>query len=130
MKKLSVILIILSLFAVPAFAAHSCGQADTEHIRCELKELKADISFLNLFNALYMTESQMEALLVDINQADWPELAQLPGVGKTLAQRIIRARTDQGPFRNRQQLLDVPGIGPSTLARIEPYLSPFPTGDD
>ena len=26
---------------------------------------------------------------VDINAADWPELAELPGVGETLARRIV-----------------------------------------
>jgi competence protein ComEA len=26
---------------------------------------------------------------VDINQAPWPELAQLPGIGETMARRIV-----------------------------------------
>jgi competence protein ComEA len=68
--------------------------------------------------------------LVDINEADWPELAQLPGVGETLARRIIKARAAHGPFRTRQQLLDVPGIGPTTLTRIEPFLGPLSAGAD
>jgi competence protein ComEA len=64
--------------------------------------------------------------LVDINRANWPEFAQLPGVGETLAKRIVKARSEHGPFRDQRQLLDIPGIGPSTLARMEPYLMPLP----
>src|SRR5262245_15014827 len=30
--------------------------------------------------------------LVDINKADWPELAELPEVGETLARRIVDSR--------------------------------------
>src|SRR6476619_954431 len=30
--------------------------------------------------------------LVDINKADWPELAELPDIGETLAQRIVDSR--------------------------------------
>ena len=35
---------------------------------------------------------------VDINTASWPELVQLPGVGRTLAERIVESRQRQGPF--------------------------------
>jgi competence protein ComEA len=60
--------------------------------------------------------------LVDINHADWPEIAQLPGVGETLARRIIDWRNRNGRFPNHEALLDVDGIGPATLERIKPYL--------
>lgn len=62
---------------------------------------------------------------VDINQAGWPELALLPGVGETLARRIVESRDAAGPFRAPGDLLRVPGIGPSKLEEIAPYLLPF-----
>src|SRR3954463_12306631 len=37
---------------------------------------------------------------VDINKAEWPELAELPDVGETMARRIVESRTVQGPFRD------------------------------
>jgi competence protein ComEA len=61
---------------------------------------------------------------VDINQADWPEIAQLPGVGETLARRIVDWRTRKGRFTNHEALLDVDGIGPAKLQQIKPYLKP------
>jgi competence protein ComEA len=64
--------------------------------------------------------------LVDVNQADWPELAQLPGIGQTLAQRIVAAREERGPFLDHADLRRVRGIGPKTLEKISPYLRPIP----
>ncbi len=59
---------------------------------------------------------------VDVNAADWPEFAQLPGVGETLARRIVEYRASHGPFLSADELLHVPGIGRTTLERITPFL--------
>jgi competence protein ComEA len=64
--------------------------------------------------------------VVDINSAEWPELAQLPSIGPTLAQRIVDSRLQDGPYQSHEDLLRVPGIGPVTLARMKPYLLPVP----
>jgi competence protein ComEA len=63
---------------------------------------------------------------VDINRAEWPELAQLPGIGETLARRIVESRRRDGPFFDHQDLNRVQGIGPKTLEEIRPYLLPLP----
>lgn len=59
---------------------------------------------------------------VDINEAALDELAQLPGLGPTIAARIIAHRDTHGPFLSPESLLDVPGIGEATLAAIRPHL--------
>ena len=59
---------------------------------------------------------------IDVNQADWPELMQLPKIGQTLAKRIVRERTLNGPFSHLEDLDRIEGIGPNTLERISPYL--------
>ncbi|HEY1783980.1 MAG TPA: helix-hairpin-helix domain-containing protein [Pirellulales bacterium] len=69
--------------------------------------------------------AQTAQFLVDINQADWPELTALPGVGETLAKRIVAVRRDRGPFADHNELGRVPGIGPRTLERVRPYLLPM-----
>jgi len=66
------------------------------------------------------------AFTVDINEADWPELTVLPGIGETLAKRIVENRQQNGPFRDFDDLRRVPGIGPRTLDRLTPYLRPIP----
>jgi competence protein ComEA len=55
---------------------------------------------------------------VDVNRADWPELIQLPGIGPTLAQRLIDEREQNGAFRELDDLSRVGGIGPRTLERL------------
>ncbi|MFH7319427.1 ComEA family DNA-binding protein [Desulfurivibrio sp. D14AmB] len=61
---------------------------------------------------------------ISLNQADLQTLTFLPGIGPTLAGRIIEHRQLHGPFLNSEQLLAVPGIGPKTLARLRPLVSP------
>ena len=63
---------------------------------------------------------------VDINRADWPELMQLPGIGPTLAKRIVESRLAAGPFADHDDLRRVRGIGPKTMEQIRPYLRPMP----
>lgn len=64
--------------------------------------------------------------VVDINQADAAELAQIPGVGEKLAARIVAYRNTHGPFRAHDELRRVPGIGQKTLQSMQPYLRPLP----
>ncbi|MBW3595805.1 MAG: helix-hairpin-helix domain-containing protein [Planctomycetes bacterium] len=67
--------------------------------------------------------------LVDVNSAPWTELSLLPGVGETLAKRIVESRAADGPFREHDDVLRVRGIGPKTLERMRPYLTPMPDFD-
>lgn len=55
---------------------------------------------------------------VNINSANVEQLAQqLSGIGKKKAEAIIAYREQFGPFTDVEQLLEVPGIGPSFLER-------------
>ncbi len=72
------------------------------------------------------TEPLTASFEVDINTAHWPELAQLPNIGETLARRIVELREDEGLFIDHSDLMRVRGIGPRTLQTIRPYLMPMP----
>lgn len=67
---------------------------------------------------------------VDVNSAEWPELAQLPDIGEVLARRIVKSREQVGPYIDHSDLRRVRGIGPLTLERIGPYLLPLPDGSE
>ncbi len=60
--------------------------------------------------------------LIDPNRDLDVELARLPGVGPTLAARIVANRESEGAFRRSSDLLRVSGIGPATLERMRPHL--------
>ena len=66
---------------------------------------------------------------VDVNTAGIEELAQLPGLGPSTAQRIVLHRTTRGPFTSIDGLLDVPGIGPATLEQLRRHVRPIGTGE-
>ena len=61
--------------------------------------------------------------LVSINVASASELEGLPGVGPVLAQRIVDHRSRFGPFREVEDLLDVPGIGEAKLAALRDFVA-------
>ncbi|SPT52533.1 ComE operon protein 1 [Actinomyces bovis] len=52
---------------------------------------------------------------VNVNTADATALEALPGIGPTLAKRIVAYRKEHGPFAAVDDLTDVPGIGPAVL---------------
>ena len=56
--------------------------------------------------------------VVDVNTADRYELARLPGIGPTLAERIIAERERNGPFANLLDFQRVRGIGPKKAAML------------
>lgn len=58
------------------------------------------------------------ASLVNVNVAGVDELMTLPGIGGGKAKAIVDYRANHGPYHTREDLLYVPGIGPSTLANI------------
>jgi competence protein ComEA len=60
---------------------------------------------------------------LNINTATAAELEQLPGIGPSLAARIVQYRQEHGPFRTVDALLLVSGIGPATLDRIRPLIT-------
>jgi competence protein ComEA len=64
-------------------------------------------------------------LQIDVNNADWPELCLMPGIGEQLAKRIVADRNVNGPFRDWDDLRRVRGIGPRTLEGMKPYLLPM-----
>ena len=57
-----------------------------------------------------------------INSASEDALCALPGVGPTIARRIIAEREAHGEYYYPEDLLAVKGIGAKTLRRMRPLL--------
>ena len=56
---------------------------------------------------------------ININTADASELDKLPGVGPSLAARIVEWRKNKGPFSDGADLKKVPGIGESKFQQLK-----------
>lgn len=59
---------------------------------------------------------------VDLNRASRNELLQLPGVGPNLAARIEDYRREHGGFRRVGELRQIYGVGPAMLDRLRPWV--------
>ena len=64
--------------------------------------------------------------LIDLNRADWTVLDTLPGIGETIAARIVDAR----PFYYLEDLLQVRGIGDKRFADIRPLVAVYGAEDE
>jgi len=56
---------------------------------------------------------------ININTASKEKLITLPGIGKTLAERIIDYRNTHGPFKSIQDVMKIKGIGKGTFNKIK-----------
>jgi competence protein ComEA len=65
-----------------------------------------------------MPESQ-ESSKVSINRADSQELQTLPGIGPSKAEAIIAYRTENGPFKKTEELVNVAGIGEKSFEKLK-----------
>jgi uncharacterized protein len=59
---------------------------------------------------------------VELNTASRELLAYTSGLGPTLARAVVALRNERGPFRNRQELLNVPRLGPKAFQQCAGFL--------
>ena len=60
---------------------------------------------------------------VNLNSAERGELLLLPGIGPSLADRIIEYRQTEGPFQSPEEIEKIRGIGKIKTAKLLPYLT-------
>lgn len=65
---------------------------------------------------------------IDINTATLQQLQLLPGIGETIAQRILDYRKENGLFTTLEDIMKVSGIGESKFEQIKPYIKIEPSG--
>lgn len=61
--------------------------------------------------------------IVDLNSADAQTLESLPGIGATLADRIVQYRGLNGPFASMDELADVAGMTQPHIDAIAPFVT-------
>ncbi len=65
------------------------------------------------------SESTSKTSLININKASLEELQTLNGIGESLAESIITYRTENGKFKNIEDIKNVAGIGDSKYEKIK-----------
>ena len=60
---------------------------------------------------------------VNLNTATVSQLEDLPGIGPSLAARIVEHRQKNGAFKSVEDVMAVKGIGEKNFSKIQGYLS-------
>ena len=69
-----------------------------------------------------VVEDAVNAVGVDLNMASAPLLAQVSGLGQSLAEAIVEYRNANGAFATRKDLLSVPRLGPRAFEQAAGFL--------
>ncbi|WP_411733771.1 helix-hairpin-helix domain-containing protein [Paeniglutamicibacter sp.] len=59
---------------------------------------------------------------INVNTAEQAQLEELPGIGPSLAGRILEFRQANGPFKNLGELDAVSGIGPALMGNLREHV--------
>ena len=60
---------------------------------------------------------------LDLNRASADEISRLPGVGPSLARRIVEERDRRGRFESSDSLRGILGMGPKKLAALREHVT-------
>ncbi|WP_184696256.1 Tex family protein [Saccharothrix tamanrassetensis] len=76
-----------------------------------------------------VVEDCVNAVGVDLNTASAPLLTRVSGITAGLAENIVQHRDQNGPFRSRTALKNVPRLGPKAFEQCAGFLR-IPNGED
>jgi competence protein ComEA len=79
-----------------------------------------DSTFVKIQASLQLNKVSLKNL--DINQMDEKSLAQHPYIHYKLARLIVLYRSNNGPFREAEELLGIPLVDDSIYRKLEPYI--------
>ena len=80
-------------------------------------------SYKTLINKFQKENKQTKIdFKLDINQAKFEDLIKLPGIGESIANRIISYRDENGGFNSLEELTNVKGIAEKKIKQIEKFI--------
>ncbi len=79
-------------------------------------------SSASLPDSAAISADDLEVFPIDLNNATQEELLHLPGIGPSKAADILAYRQQNGPFLRPEDIMKVPGIGDSTFDQIREFI--------
>lgn len=77
----------------------------------------------HLFSSSFHSEiAKLDSLKLDLNDSSLGELAQIPGVGKSIASEIVNYRKVFGGFKTLDEIEKLKGVGKKTAEKIRHHL--------
>lgn len=67
-------------------------------------------------------QSRANVSAININTASVEDLEKLPNIGRRTAESIVEFRTQHGPFRRPEQLLQIRGVSEERFAELRPLI--------
>ncbi len=96
------------------------AQADADYINLAAVLQDGEQLYVPTYEETFLWETaEVKSKLININTATVEELCTLPGIGESKAADIIAYREKQGGFRDKTDIMKVPGIKDSLYAKIE-----------
>lgn len=74
-------------------------------------------------NIIQITNSSGKSKIININKASETELEEIPGVGPSMASKIVNYRKENGEFKSIEDLKNISGIGEKKFESMREYIS-------
>ena len=68
-------------------------------------------------------DEQTKTSKVNINTATQTQLETLPGIGPSTAAKIVEYRTEKGKFKSIEEIMEVSGIGEAKFEKMKEYIT-------
>lgn len=105
---------------------HGIGPATLERLRVVATVVSEKARSASNSNTASTAEKYLPkppaSKVVDLNLATREDLMTLPGIGPSLADRILEDRQSKGSFQTVEDLMRIRGIKEKTLQKLKPFL--------
>ena len=116
--NISLLLLLTLLFGVFTLGYFLGMNRQESRITVSVSEEITEKPTLSIGNLPENMGERQISFPISINHAGKEDLAALPGIGDTLAQRILDYREKNGDFTSAEDILNVEGIGAKKLEQI------------
>jgi len=128
-KKLKDEMVVV-IYSTDEIKAYNEGKIKTEYVYVEIDSCpdKINNACANEYKSPILEETQEETLenlntennsLISINSASLEQLMTLPSIGESKANSIIEYRSQNGNFKNIEEIKNVSGIGDSIFETVK-----------